>query len=860
MAEQNVPIRRYGPLNGLDLTSNDLRRPPGFMTGGKNFDINDRGDLVKRPGYKRMGELISPGAKGLAMWHGVGLSQAERSEVIILQDAPQKIVIGIITIDYTGLSGDDFRYQMFYDTGTSQFRAQIDNVTTSTNLMDLALGTGTGGDATLATLISTISGLTDFTATADANVTTTDFAATGTEAVVIDFDASPDAKIRTFHDEVLATPGSFSMTAPTSPDPPIYSTALVNDVLYVSGGAGPVGKYDGVNFYEAGLPKPSSTTLVTSSSASETYRYRYQYTHIDNAGNVVEGQLSDPEEIDDADMAGGGTVDITIDNLTADFSIGSFEYPDTEPFIGYDEGDTITLMGISSTELATLQIGEKVGWSHHPWTTVIADHQTLDDSITVNAAQTQFGTITGKPSATSVEIEVDQDGAIFPGMAVSQQLFVRIWRTKEEALDPTLSVYYLIGEFPLEAFAGATTVYTDAWGVGSSDRFNRLEVLGDVPPDFGAQPPQGRFLAEYRNHLVVAGVEDEPDIIHFSEQGRPDVFATAVNQFRVGTGRIGDNVSGLGSTEDYLMAFKDRSIYRITGDLGGAFQVDRVSSTVGCESHFSIQEISVGLLGFLSHRGPFLIARGQQIQPMGPTADGQSRLEVFFKSQAFGVQYQNGDSTNHPLNHAVAANWASEGKYILGLTVSGSPSTTSRTFVYDYERDFWSEWDIGMERGVLAVNTPQLTDTNGTLRDSAGWFLFLNAVGSRMNVMMPYGRRDEDYNDHGASYTFNPEMSWDTAGAPSHLKKFLRASVFSLDDLTFDLQIKQRINWDDTTNVSDITYDFNSGEDPSVKGKFREQRARSVKIIFENSTINQQTVISGYELELVPPMGVKLKE
>lgn len=848
MAEESTIIKRLDPQRGLDLTSGDLRRQPGYATDCLNAMLNSQGDLVNRPGYLNIYDSMSS-TIGVATWHGVGLAQEEKSEVILIKTgaAPQRLVIGTISLDTTLASVGDLgiQFRKYYDSTTSQFRAEVRDLDEDTTLLDYALGTGTGSDPDISDLLSQLNGITGVTASASSEVDTSAFAAF-IENRTVTFDSDPVAKIRTFDLEAIPTSG-YTLTANSSD--PIPSTAKVNDVLYVGNGASAIGKYDGARWYRAGLPKPPKPTLTVNASASingtgssTVYRYRIQYEHTDNAGNVVESQLS---EYSDLTIPTGQGANVQVNNITSSYCVGGLNPSGVSPS-SWSEGDTITLTDTSG-RVSAMNVGERMTWVNSS----LGQFDNPDVGI-------ETGIITDKPTSTTVEIEVDQDGFTTSGAFnyFSRMLRIIVWRTKAKSIDASQSVYYRVGTLANYSSNSTTTVIDSVSDTESSFR----EIFPDTPPDVGTEPPQGRFLAEYRGHLVISGVDEETDLVHFSEPGRPDMFAPAVNSFRVGSGKSNDRVTGIGSSEDYLAVSKDKSFYRVTGDLGGTFIVDRIHNSLGCVSHHTICEISEGDLAFLSHKGPWVLARGQTFYPLGPTPDGkESRMAKFFKDISAGVSQGNGASTNRRLASAVAANWAHENKYLIGLSYLSQHSTENTTLVYDYENDAFFFWDVNIQEGLVAIASPSFTQPDTDMVDIQSWLIFMDGETSGLSLFNPIDQRDEDQNDHGSAIAFSYSTSWEHLGFPSHLKKFLRTNVYSMGGKAFDLTVKQQKDWK-TDVTSSMSLSFTASGDVSEKGKFREQRARSQRLVFENSTVNQRVVISGYELEVVAPYGMKIKE
>lgn len=141
-----------------------------------------------------------------------------------------------------------------------------------------------------------------------------------------------------------------------------------------------------------------------------------------------------------------------------------------------------------------------------------------------------------------------------------------------------------------------------------------------------------------------------------------------------------------------------------------------------------------------------------------------------------------------------------------------------------------------------------------------------------------------DYSDHTASITFEYSTHWETLGDPSVWKKFLRIKIHALDSTlasfegnAFDLTVQAKHNFDPNTVVGQFTIDFSGGSEgwgnggwgdipwgaarlKGAKNKLASKKVRSHQLKFSNDILQENVLISGYELEIVTPYSPNIKE
>lgn len=131
--------------------------------------------------------------------------------------------------------------------------------------------------------------------------------------------------------------------------------------------------------------------------------------------------------------------------------------------------------------------------------------------------------------------------------------------------------------------------------------------------DLGASIPSGKYLIWWKNYMFLAGATalsgtSYPSRVWFSNLGDPDTWTTGTDYFDVNLSD-GQPITGIGVLEDYLVIFKEKSIWVMTGDSPADWKISssnnnlvNVFNGVGCVSHRSIVQVGNDLW-FLSDDG-----------------------------------------------------------------------------------------------------------------------------------------------------------------------------------------------------------------------------------------------------------------
>lgn len=836
---------------GLDLTSNDLKRPDNFLTGGSNFDIDDNGDLVTRRGVAQLLENMPRFPDKAANFFGLDNTPEITSGVNYIVDGTPKRetvflsgtsvdVVSEQSISVTNTSGALRRVSVFYDSLAVTYKISVFNNSNTLlgtiNLPAVASAIKTFLDTTVGGFTVTISGGSSYTISLHAG----DF--------II---GSGNTRVFKYYAYSTVTAGYTSYSGFSFS--PKTSTALLNNSLYMTGNNGQILKYDGQTFYKAGLPKIKISSLanvnptaIEVTNSTDTFTYKIRLAHRDNAGNYIYGPFSEEKSIL---VTAGKAVAITVD-YDSFVGLGTGYKSRYATATSAPSGLTTGTAFSFTTSGNTLKVGDLVFWPKHGYTTFSS--QTSFNNI--EEYWKHFGRVTAvgpglTPTITVVPEFSSQDPHVksMSSDVVSAGMWLEVYRTKRKSVDPGQTSFYLIGTPAVNN--DAIKVYDDNWydqSVGTP-----LEANPQAPnllSDVGAMAPACQYLTTYNSRLIATGDIVDGNIVHFSESGFPENFPTSTNSFLTDT-EFGDGAVGCSGNQDSLIVFKSSTIHRVIGDLGGLFTVERIFTGSSCFSHNGISEIGEQRTIFPTKKGLYQIIRSSSVRPLMPiegiTGESIDRLAKYFSSEKDGdyIKYFSYINTN---------TYPNENKAIITVPkrYDDATSITSASnfelfdyIVFDYKKGLYTIWQGLNSYGGFIVSGEDL--------------IFVRTNGALSTISM--SGLSSDYLDHTTPITTELKFNWMHLGRPDVLKKFLRGNIWILGNDGSSLTAETEINWDSTTTSTLALMPYET-TDTNIKFKMTEQRAKALRLIISHSEPLKRLRLPGFTLEVVAPFKPRLKE
>lgn len=818
--------KSFTAFGGLDLRVSDLLREKDMATEALNIEYRDSGALNKRKGFQVL--TRSNAGIGMTTYHNKDINTLNISEEVIgVDNRLAKIVEDSFTITYSG-SGTAY-YNLFLNDADSNFYFEIEE--DGVNVLSVNLGTGKESSyATVADLVTVIDALADFACTSPT------------------IDTEPSAFIPVARNVVIASTGTSvtfkrweDITIPESGTNLFYdayynqinnedfegaSFVSMNDVLYISTGYDLLVKYDGNRAYRAGLKTPTvpiNNGLTGGGSLTGVYKWRVTYEYTDAKGNILES-------------VAGPTLTATLSSTTHI----ALDIPQLVSGYLYN-----TDRGYSTAGLGVPDVTIPVDSGH---SLKKGDTACFVNALT-GALETRLITAT---TATSISI----DGAsvtLAAGSYITAGLRVNLWRTKAGG-----DTFYLCKQFVNDK-GNTYTAFND----GTADSALGAEFV-DPLVNYLEFIPNCKYMTTWRGHVIAAGDRNNIDTMYWSEVNSPEQwsndFSLIVDDF------TGTRISGLGSLDNVLFAFKEESAHSITGELAtNNIQVDRIPTQgIGCLAHKTIIEVD-GNLMFLSKNGPYMIAQN------GETVFIGEKISPRFKNSSFNF------------NQAKAYNWVKKDKILLQMPVveastSGNDyvGTSSKVFVFDTYRKAWLEWtNVDFNGGI--------TDSDDLLWCTRWELDSLSGTSKYYAVRFLENGDEFDYADHTEPIPAQYATNWENAGEPTVFKKYTRLKVHSLEggadsfeSNQFQINVETEHDYNPIV-LSSFELDFSGGASgwgnspwgnfpwgevrlTALKHKLIQRKSKSIRLRFKNETLLQNFLISGFEVELLAPYKPRIKE
>lgn len=817
-------VKSYRNFKGLDLRSSQLEQDPGTSPELINADFRPDGSLTKRKGYQ-YATGSGKGGYGAVTYENVASDGTSTEEFLTVDQDLYVLSEDSFTVTYSPGDGSSGKYEIYYDNANSAYFFDIYDSST-TRVLNYNMGNGySGTNKTVTQTIAAIDALTSIAASGASTAGAENAAfIPATNGFVTLSDGTAVTITFKYYTQVttpsgITNPLSTFYAKRTSTDFENATFAQLNQVMYVSTGYDPLHKYDGLRFYAAGLPVGTTPTAGTGSGGSLTagaYLWKYTYFYKDAKGNEIE---STPTATVSFTSAGSDSRSITVSNLQ-----NTSGYNTDQCVVNGTQAGVNTITVDSS---ANIQVG---------------DYLYIDDGVSGEVVSRK---VTAVPSGTT--ITVDGSAVNVSDNDVLSNIKIALYRTQSGG-----SIYYLSKEL-INDTDNATQAYDD----GTADASLGAEFVEPIKPH--GVPVQGKYIRAWRSQLVIAGSTSATNAVYYSDIENPEYFPPADNSFNVST-----TVTGIRELDNIFFVFKERSIDAVSGDFGtDQFEVDNITkANVGCVAHATIEEVNK-TIWFLANDGVYAISseglakRSEQIEPRFSVSNGFS------------------------LKQAIAFNWIDKEKYILMLPIlpvdpTYANDTTSKIYAFDsYPRhNAWIEWKNFNFLGGI----DKLDDDIFMIRRAKP----SGTVYTHTQKIARTGSKN-DYVDHDAAISFTFQTHWETLGEPALFKKFLRLKVYGIDTPlldfetpTYSLSIAVAANFLDQT-IGSTTMDFFDGalgwgasewggvpwgeiRLPDLKTKLVSKKLKSQRLEFTNNTIQENVLISGYELSVAAPFQPNFKE
>lgn len=616
----------------------------------------------------------------------------------------------------------------------------------------------------------------------------------------------------------------------TNGDNTIIASQIVEK--YTSG----VWKYDGKDFYMAGLPGVSFSSAPgidvayknpffiaktsTGSLTAGTYKYRHSILYVDRRGNEVEFFNQFTMNVTE----NSGTFYTTITVQSVPFGVAG-------NIANYYNARYARVNGavVASTSI-TVDAGHTIR---------------TGDTIFFNKS-TGFSTQKRKVTAwTNTTITVDEACSIDDNNYISTILH-RIWRTKVNSYE-----YFLALSIPNDS-TSSTTAYVD----DLADADLGISITSVEPDYIQYALPPANVIAAHQNILVLGGGKKLPKQVAWEnadgiEFTNPGVFSETIPSKTAG------DIVGLSSdTEAALAAFKNTSQFRFNGSITNVqYDLTKVNDTgKGMSGPSSYTEadnfiIGVGKAGLVYTKG------GSYLPNFGDAYIPYFNIKNFDTEETF------------VLERAQVFHDEDRSRVLFFIPCetlqSGSPTgychnTNSKLFIWDYsdeENPIWYRHEYALKRmpsaGFAYYNNKLyfanwIYDTNLSRWTGYTYVRLENEVASA----------PEDYLDNCESYTWELETQWDNAGDSEAYKFWHEFAMYMFqpeNDLAdffvgaFDVTVVSQRDYTTSKTDTSRTLAFASSSDLVKKFQFDKNYKAIARNIKLSGTINKNApIISGY--------------
>jgi hypothetical protein len=793
---------------GLDLRRTSITRNVGSSTGGKNYTRTQSGHLVKRKGYNMKADDV--GGYGLTVYEKRTLTEPTSSgfgNSLFGVDPfgdPRFQSTGItekvlINLNDTPSQWTKATLTITYTgagVATCDILSDSDNkihlklYVDSVEVLDNDCGTGQEGSPDLISdLITAISAVSDFTASSTGD--------TSQPSAALDFkkDLSVSGDIEYGYWTDLNIPGSAFQNLSSRRNRADFenpSTVSINGILLIANGRDDLKKYDGQNLYNAGMPvgiQPTPAVNVASGNLNGTYFYKIQYSQKDAVGNVTNGAIS---AVSASVAPSSEKVDLTVTDVLAASNFNT----------GCAITDGVQTSTNISTGIERLTVDDSAGGDH---TLLVGDIAYFYDINQSQYRELEVLAVTG----TTIDLASDTTLSVADNQVISNNLRILVYRTVAGGT----AIFNLVEEIPNDSF-NSTQTYTDNTADG--------DLGGEFiePIKTPAPPPKCKYIQVWDNQVVMSGNLDFPNRLYYSQFEdvvSPESFP-AENFIEGGWGK-GGPIKGLGRIRRNLMIYHEDTTWIGEGNLASdQVRFNPVSLETGCVSHHTIKNLENSVY-WLSKEGVYKFD-GSNLERISTSIDPIFMPEV---QTDFSPYYL----------RATAAAMSAESKYFLYLPIEATngsgdtyATTDSKVYVWDEIMGQWYAWDnINALGGVVPFE------------DDVGEELWFSSRETDANRTFRFNNSKSEYDfaDHIAATTLEYPVQWFHGNRPSQDKQFHTLNLLSLYEGT-------------ESTLTALPTEAN----PYVYKNLKLNSKKSIRFKFNNSELNKQVVLTGWELTYTP--------
>jgi hypothetical protein len=622
------------------------------------------------------------------------------------------------------------------------------------------------------------------------------------------------------------------------------SHTILNNSMYFATGFDEICKYDGNKIYRAGLPTPVDITASVANNtdtsslnigidedndATTNSYYMITYKHEDANGNVIQSTQSATAKVTGNTGHNQGhrhLIEVTI--------------PTVQPGSGFNLDDITALI-----------------WR--------APNTTTEEVL---AASSFYQVTTGSKTSPALT------HAEWSPLGLTASNYVNVAVDQVDPNDVNTWTYTLNNNIVSNDKSVASVKYLD-FLTDADINLNEFITTSDYAEGRHDLPPKCAFITNHQGCLILAGTAENPNELFYSlpefnfitgEIGS-EYFPNNANSV-IMHGANGTNITAVKTLRETLMVFNKNSVSVLSGDITttGVQYLKKDSLTAqgeqGTISSNCLQEWE-GTLTFLSQDGilstntnlSYPTEMSESIKPLllDKKFDRKRAVSFFSADQDVMGFYLPVQDEIH------MGEVGAEGIF--------NNYTDSKLLIYDVNIGGWLEWsNINMSGGVS--------------RHSGDTFFISRNEGTISLNIFKTASDKSSYSDFNRAIPVTIVTSWDAVGNSAQFKKFIRLKVFSTDSNqkfegdSFKMNLYLRSNFDNK-DIGPIVLDpsafggwgispwgsfyWGSRDFQGIRTKLF-GKSKAIALHFDNDTINENILISGYSMEIASPYKPEIKE
>mgnify|MGYP000889459001 CR=1 FL=1 len=598
-------------------------------------------------------------------------------------------------------------------------------------------------------------------------------------------------------------------------------------------------KYDGVDCFRAGCPQATDPVAIGAGSgtlSAGTRQYAAIIVQVDATGRRTEGIESASIELV---TASNTDITLTLTNVLATS--------------GFNTDCGICDGGATTTN--TIDVDDGSGGAH---TLKLGQTAYFYDSVSGAYVEREIIEV----DATSITVSGDAV-TVADGAVISNNLRIMILKSADAS-----STLRRWTEIPNNSFT-ATQDFLDDVEDNDADfsaapEFTSPSLLG---LEHGL-PPKAGYITMHQDAPVIAGMPDAPNYFAWAIRGYPEYWPSLFQDYV--TGALNKPITAIASSGSSLDIHKEDKTWTLSGTMAiGVYTVTPKGGAIGCRAHATIQEVETSVV-WLGSGGVY-----ESVDGAIPVCISDAIAPIFEEKNS-------DDEKNFSFRRAIGIYDKHRKLYMLYLPAESTsngrvyPNDNSETWVYNVRlKEWYGPWTGLNFAGGAGLIDKDLYWTERRLSTYDSNMAY--QVYRRLNTGGRY-----DFVDHVSDIPWSYIPGWVHDNQRSSLKKFPSIKVWTSDPekvAFYVLDVTTERDFLSGVSHSRLSVDVGSsgstgwaisgwglfpwGSPAATQNKARKLKpgsCGSLRPTFKASGIYSEVILAGYELEIVAPYDIRMKD